>query len=69
MQAQIMYFCLFYIQNAGQVLEADRDRRRDKNVPTGAAETLAGRSLPKMGDRAITVTRKSEKKDDKQDQK
>ena len=50
-------------------MEADRDRRRDKNVPTGAAESLAGRSLPKMGDRAITITRKAENAEDKKEQR
>lgn len=50
-------------------MEADRGRNREKNVPTGAAESLAGRSLPKMGDRAITVTKKAENKDEQKGQK
>ena len=51
------------------VLEANLDRRREKNVPTGAAESLAGRALPRMGDRAILVNQEVELMKKKKEQK
>lgn len=40
------------VQNANLVLTASREGRAKGKEPTGEPETLAGRRLPKMGDRA-----------------
>lgn len=40
------------MQNANLVLTANREGRPRGKEPTGEPETLAGRSIPKMGDRA-----------------
>ena len=69
MQMYLSYFEWLTFQNASQVLEANLDRRREKNVPTGAAESLAGRALPKMGDRAILVNQEVELMKKKKEQK
>lgn len=69
MQMYNMNFECITLQNASQVLQADRDRRREKNVPTGAAESLAGRALPRMGDRAILVNQEVELMKKKKEQK
>jgi hypothetical protein len=43
------------VQNANLVLTASREGRRGGKEPTGEPESLAGRRLPKMGDRAATT--------------
>ena len=40
-----------YQANSNLVLQAERDRNRSRE-PTGEVESLRGRELPKMGDRA-----------------
>lgn len=69
MQMYLSYFEWLTFQNASQVLEANLDRRREKNAPTGAAESLAGRALPRMGDRAILVNQEVELMKKKKEQK
>lgn len=69
MQMYLSYFEWLTVQNASQVLEANLDRRHEKNVPTGAAESLAGRALPRMGDRAILVNQEVELMKKKKEQK
>ena len=41
------------MQNANLVLTASREGRAKGKEPTGEPETLSGRRLPKMGDRAM----------------
>ena len=43
------------VQNANLVLTADRSGRPKGKEPTGEPETLSGRRLPKMGDRAAAA--------------
>ena len=69
MQMYLSYFEWLTAQNASQVLEANLDRRREKNVPTGAAESLVVRALPRMGDRAILVNQEVELMKKKKEQK
>lgn len=50
------------------MLQADRERPRNRNVPTGAAESLAGRVLPKMGDRAVVESEELKKRQERKEQ-
>ena len=50
-------------------MQADRDRSSRRNEPNGSAESLAGRTLPKMGDRAILVSDEVKKLHERKEQK
>ena len=56
-------------ENASQVLEPerDRDKKLDKDAPSGAAESLVGRSIPRMGERAATITKRDNSAEDKKE--
>ena len=49
-------------------MEADREGRRRTHEPSGAAESLRGKPLPKMGDRAILVSEEVQKRKEKREQ-
>jgi hypothetical protein len=53
---------IYFLQNANLVLTANREGRPKGKEPTGEPETLAGRKLPKMGDRAARTVPEELKK-------
>lgn len=56
-------------QNAMKVLEADREEVRRRNEPSGAAESLRGRTISKMGDRAYLESEEVKQIKEKKEQR
>ena len=54
-------------QNASQVIEPERERKLDKDAPSGAAESLVGHAIPKMGGRSVVVTNIDKSSEDKKE--
>ena len=55
-------------EKAIQERQYDREGRRRTHEPSGAAESLRGKPLPKMGDRAILVSEEVQKRKEKKEQ-
>lgn len=52
-----------------KVLEADREEVRRRNEPSGAAESLRGRTISKMGDRAYLESEEVKQIKEKKEQR
>ena len=52
-----------------KVLEADPESRKKSDEPSGAAESLRNRTLPKMGDRACVESEDVKKLKERKEQR